>query len=54
MSLQPGARDANGLAELAVLAQLFRELREEPGTRLSLEALAKLVDARVGGQGLSG
>jgi hypothetical protein len=54
MDLEPGARDPDGLAELAVLAELLRELREQPGTRLSFEALAELVDARIGGQDPSG
>jgi hypothetical protein len=54
MDLQPGTRDADGVAELAVLAELFGELSEQAGTRLSFEALAELFDARVGGQDPSG
>jgi hypothetical protein len=54
VDLQPGAGDADGLAELTVLPELLGELREEAGAGLSLEALAELVDARVGDQDSSG
>jgi hypothetical protein len=54
MHLQTCPRDADGVAELAVLPELLGELSEQPGTRLSFEALTELVDARVAGQDPSG
>ena len=44
---QAGARHANRLGELAVLAQLLGQLGEEPGPRIALQAAAEFVDAGV-------
>ena len=51
--LQPLAGHADGVLELAVLAQLLRELREQTGARLLVQLLPELFDARVAGHGAS-
>src|SRR2546426_1919655 len=44
MLLEALAADADGLFELALLAQLLGQLREEPGSRVLLETAPKLLD----------
>jgi hypothetical protein len=48
--LEPVPGHPYGLREVAVLAELFRELGEQAGPWILVDPLAEVVDARVAGQ----